>query len=421
MKFFLVMISIILFIIIIVGMLCAGRKEHFYTVPSEYFCTFEDVPRIAFLETSARVHDINAASFLVTDQATYKLDPYINLNFVIVQTPQDMYAQCAILRKNNSLPSASVEVSTQDIALLDVLSRSTNIKLVPSDGPQDQILFHGDMDSERFRRILSNGHQVVDLTNMVDIHVLRALSENTLVLMPHSNVGVLGSPVVVAVRNEIIVENFDASVVVTQEDIPFTFVSRAPKCIKVDKSYIKNGDRVHVSTSRVLGLSGDYIATDNGVLCEAVTIPVQDCVGKCDEKYITGHISANNLKDGDTLFIDGCFSKVSSVGTKFSAVTVSCVDDNKNKVLFPEQYKCFGNDSIFSPDECRALGKEWSRQCVFDSECPYFRENLRGGCGADGICEMPVGVKNVGFKQGVGEPLCNGGACLGDLPRWAYA
>lgn len=54
----------------------------------------------------------------------------------------------------------------------------------------------------------------------------------------------------------------------------------------------------------------------------------------------------------------------------------------------------------------------WDARCENNEDCPYFQKNKRyanyfGGC-IDGYCQMPLGVKRIGYRIASGEPLCYG-------------
>lgn len=88
----------------------------------------------------------------------------------------------------------------------------------------------------------------------------------------------------------------------------------------------------------------------------------------------------------------------------------------KNKHL-PEcvkaerQFKCFGKIE-FTEKECNAetdlIGNRvapgvWDRRCVADGDCPFFKANKNypntfGKC-LDGLCELPTGLKRIGYRQ----------------------
>jgi hypothetical protein len=103
---------------------------------------------------------------------------------------------------------------------------------------------------------------------------------------------------------------------------------------------------------------------------------------------------------------------------------LEAVDKNYDKANNVGNYGCYGNDKITNKFECDSLYKydgsnkdyysKWDKKCSQNEECPYYKANKnypndRGGCN-DGFCELPVGVKRVGFKKyidtDVNSPLC---------------
>ena len=62
-----------------------------------------------------------------------------------------------------------------------------------------------------------------------------------------------------------------------------------------------------------------------------------------------------------------------------------------------------------SRQECPGV---WDAPCQADTDCPYFQKNrvyhnYFGGC-VDGRCQMPLGVKTVGYRGASGQPMCYG-------------
>lgn len=87
-------------------------------------------------------------------------------------------------------------------------------------------------------------------------------------------------------------------------------------------------------------------------------------------------------------------------------------------------YGCYGNGNIINKFECDSLYNydgsskiyysKWDKKCATNEECPYYKANSkypneRGGC-LNGFCELPVGVKRIGFTKyrddDVNRPLC---------------
>jgi hypothetical protein len=90
-------------------------------------------------------------------------------------------------------------------------------------------------------------------------------------------------------------------------------------------------------------------------------------------------------------------------------------------------WQCFGDTKYRTKEHCeidrdiqgnpRTPGV-WDRPCTRDEDCPFFNKNQnypnkRGGCDGYGFCEMPIGVKRMGFKKfdSTSHPICHGGPC----------
>lgn len=71
-----------------------------------------------------------------------------------------------------------------------------------------------------------------------------------------------------------------------------------------------------------------------------------------------------------------------------------------------DAYSCLSDVTVKNPARCRELGGGrgvWDRPCRSDTECPFFQANrrypnYRGGCEGSGMCEMPLGVRRVGYR-----------------------
>jgi hypothetical protein len=78
--------------------------------------------------------------------------------------------------------------------------------------------------------------------------------------------------------------------------------------------------------------------------------------------------------------------------------------------------ECIDNIKL-KKEECKSV---WDKRCKSHKECPFFQANKNypnyfGGC-VDGYCEMPIGVKRVGYRQYSGTPLCYNNSC----PDYAF-
>lgn len=114
--------------------------------------------------------------------------------------------------------------------------------------------------------------------------------------------------------------------------------------------------------------------------------------------------------------------------------------NKERNIVYDLSYKCFGSqgDNIY---QCMSnkdiIGNRkkkgiWDRPCLFDKECPFFKANKNtnnnlGGC-VNGICQMPLGVSNVGyhFYSNLDKALCYNCidrkyCCLDQLNRKKYS
>lgn len=90
-------------------------------------------------------------------------------------------------------------------------------------------------------------------------------------------------------------------------------------------------------------------------------------------------------------------------------------------------YRCYGDVNIKTKALCdspydeigqpKTRNTTWDQPCIEDSDCPYYKSNKRynnsrGGCGRQfpGVCELPIGVRRIAFRQyddeGVFAPFC---------------
>lgn len=90
-------------------------------------------------------------------------------------------------------------------------------------------------------------------------------------------------------------------------------------------------------------------------------------------------------------------------------------------------YGCYGDIDVNNKHACNSkytiIGEPkgffsvWDKKCDNDLQCPYYKSNAnypnkRGGCGKDGFCEFPAGVKIQGFtkydNENLNSPFCYG-------------
>lgn len=92
------------------------------------------------------------------------------------------------------------------------------------------------------------------------------------------------------------------------------------------------------------------------------------------------------------------------------------------------RYNCVGDKNLLNKPMCNSptdpFGNPkkqltiWDRMCENDLECPFYNKNKlyqrnRGGC-INGHCEMPVGIKKIGYRKyydkGIFRPFCHNGS-----------
>lgn len=96
---------------------------------------------------------------------------------------------------------------------------------------------------------------------------------------------------------------------------------------------------------------------------------------------------------------------------------------------FEPGYRCYDHPEIQSKGLCDSLYNHrgepkvkktyWDKACEKNTDCPFYQKNknyanYRGGC-IDGMCEMPIGVKQVSYRKydPDSKPLCHG--CINPL------
>lgn len=94
-------------------------------------------------------------------------------------------------------------------------------------------------------------------------------------------------------------------------------------------------------------------------------------------------------------------------------------------------YHCYGDETIDIKGLCNSkyttfgtIKRDyttWDAPCLRNEDCPFYKANQRypnsrGGCLAFGMCELPVGVKRLGFRKystdAPYQPICHG--CVKD-------
>lgn len=117
-------------------------------------------------------------------------------------------------------------------------------------------------------------------------------------------------------------------------------------------------------------------------------------------------------------------SKRQTIMIKTNPNQTGLKDTSKGSTQFEPGYRCYGHPEIQSKGLCDSdydnLGERkrektyWDKPCEKNTDCPFYQKNknypnYRGGC-IDGMCEMPVGVKQVSNRKydEKSTPLCHG-------------
>ena len=73
-----------------------------------------------------------------------------------------------------------------------------------------------------------------------------------------------------------------------------------------------------------------------------------------------------------------------------------CSGDSK----VPTRTLCEGGRTLDVSEGGSVTSSVWDRPCEHDNDCPYFSARTgRGGCLGGGMCEVPLGVRRVGFRH----------------------
>jgi hypothetical protein len=86
---------------------------------------------------------------------------------------------------------------------------------------------------------------------------------------------------------------------------------------------------------------------------------------------------------------------------------ISNLDLNNTKM--DPSFNCYGDPTIDIMALCESaydavglpkIPGTWDHACVANEDCPFYDQgSYRGGCKADGSCELPQGVKRLGYRK----------------------
>jgi hypothetical protein len=116
-----------------------------------------------------------------------------------------------------------------------------------------------------------------------------------------------------------------------------------------------------------------------------------------------------------------CATNDRNCDNKLSETKITDILKERSDLLKEDQInrlnKCFYKEAedrlgCISYDKEKDIIGLWDQPCVYDEECPFFKKNKnypnsRGGC-LNGYCEMPLNVKNQGYRyKGPEKPICH--------------
>jgi hypothetical protein len=96
--------------------------------------------------------------------------------------------------------------------------------------------------------------------------------------------------------------------------------------------------------------------------------------------------------------------------TEKEIINLECsIINDKDKEDYTN-YECVTNPNIKFKDQCESVYEltgvkktgfdVWDKRCKNHTDCPFFSlDNYKGKCNDNGYCEMPLGVKNIGYRK----------------------
>jgi hypothetical protein len=197
------------------------------------------------------------------------------------------------------------------------------------------------------------------------------------------------------------------SFILGTKSIPFT----DPDLIKtVLNQNDYTAEKKRVSYSHIIGPKNSprfFLDEHRHNFIEDVPFSPHIILNSYDDVDVSSKISVDN--DVDNIYeIDKYYNK------KYQNDDDYCI---RNKhllqcILSERNYKCFGKIE-FTKKECEAetdiIGNRvvpgiWDRRCVANEDCPFYKANKNypntfGKCNGNGYCELPKGLKRVGYRK----------------------
>lgn len=131
---------------------------------------------------------------------------------------------------------------------------------------------------------------------------------------------------------------------------------------------------------------------------------------KNDEQIVGTSKHGPTLKDGIVWFTDldlpgSILKNVATIHNTKNESKYTCIPSSEytSQETCEDMYDYFGN----LKDEFMI----WDKRCESDSDCPFYRLNKHnGGCNNNGYCQMPLGIRRIGFTRydKLSKPYCLG-------------
>lgn len=158
--------------------------------------------------------------------------------------------------------------------------------------------------------------------------------------------------------------------------------------VKLDGVRLRVGDRVALRGQRRASENGNYYVIkvgDDAAAAGGTTLLATAYVCTAAE-----FAKMDGMVSGDEVWI------VSSSGTGIRGTIADdlSVRQRPGTVSPSGPAVCFEDNSYLTKQACAAAGLTWDAPCKRDDACPYSSPDHpdKGGCGAGGFCEMPLGV-----------------------------
>lgn len=154
-----------------------------------------------------------------------------------------------------------------------------------------------------------------------------------------------------------------------------------------------------------------YYITENTIV---TSFMITDYVEKKNNTidFVTDKVSDyNHIQKNDNLY----FAYIQQSATVYDItfqndyISIKCLTKEKFQNF---EYECVTNPNIKFQHQCESeytidgVKKKhfdvWDKRCESHTECPFFslnNDNYNGKCNDNGFCEMPIGVKNIGYRK----------------------